>query len=130
METQNQTQTATQEPTPAQTITWLDLLKAEAARSSITKVAQRLNYSRTAVSLALSGNYVGSTDTLARAVLDVFGDGGMIDCPHLQQPILKDDCDGYRTRALPQSNASALRHWRACQSCPRNVKNQKEARYA
>lgn len=96
-------------------VNWIDILRVEVAKSNITQVAAKLGYARPSISLALSGNYKGSTDKLATAVLNTFDAG--IFCPHLQQPIGDDDCAEFQSRPIPQSNASALRHWRACQNC-------------
>lgn len=98
---------------------WLDLLQREVAKSNITQVAKVLGYSRSAVSLALSGNYVGSTDQLAARVVAVFSEN--LICPHLSMTISFDECQEFQTRAIPQSNAAALRHWRACQTCPHRI---------
>lgn len=106
-------------------VDWLDLLKTEVAKSNITQVANQIGYARTSVSLALSGKYVGSTDKLAAAVLKAYSD--RFQCPHLSQAITKDECAGFSSRSIPQSNASALRHWRACQSCPHNRVSEQEA---
>lgn len=107
-------------------VNWLDLLKAEVAKSNITQVASQIGYARTSVSLALNGKYVGSTDKLAAAVLEAFSD--RFQCPHLGQAITRQDCDGFSRRSIPQSNASALRHWRACQACPQARASDEEVR--
>lgn len=108
---------------------WLDLLRAEVVRSSIGAVAARLKkrngnpYSRTAVSLVLSGQY-GDTAGIARAVLEALGS---VDCPHLGQSIDMPTCRGMSTRTSPpRQHAAQLRHWRACQTCPHRPTEQKE----
>ncbi len=108
-------------------VNWLDILKDQVAKSSKADVAKRIGYSRTAVSLALSGNYKGSTDKLEAAVLETFT--GPIECPFLAERISSDDCTDFRTRPIPQSSAAALRHWRACQACPL-ARNESEVRHA
>jgi len=109
-------------------VDWLDLLKTEVAKSNITQVANTIGYARTSVSLALNGKYVGSTDKLAAAVIEAFSD--RFQCPHLKQAITKDDCLSFHTRSIPQSNASALRHWRACQSCQHSHANSEVCAHA
>lgn len=109
-------------------VNWLDLLKAEVAKSNITQVASQIGYARTSVSLALSGKYVGSTDRLATAVLKAYSD--RFQCPHLGQAVTKHECNRFSLRSIPQSNASALRHWRACQACPHNCTNQEVCAHA
>ncbi|WP_375590174.1 helix-turn-helix transcriptional regulator [Hoeflea alexandrii] len=106
-------------------VSWLDLLKAEVAKANITQVADAIGYARTSVSLALNGKYSGSTDNLAAAVIRTYSD--RVACPFLGVPLTRPDCDGYRSRAIPQSNAQALRHWRACRSCVHNLANPHDA---
>lgn len=100
-------------------VDWLDLLKAEVAKANITQVADAIGYARTSVSLALNGKYIGSTDNLAAAVIRTYSD--RVTCPFLGTPLTRSECDGFRLQAIPQSNASALRHWRACRCCVHNV---------
>lgn len=106
-------------------VNWLDLLKAEVAKANITQVADAIGYARTSVSLALNGKYCGSTDNLAAAVIRTYSD--RVACPFLVAPLTRSDCDGYRSRAIPQSNAQALRHWRACRSCIHNIADRHDA---
>ncbi len=100
-------------------VNWLDILAAECEKSNKAEVGRQIGYSRTAISLALSGKYVGSTEKLAQAVISTFSDN--LHCPHLQATINPDECVDFQSRPIPQSNATALRHWRACQSCPAAV---------
>lgn len=100
---------------------WLDLLRTEVERTSISAVAARLRkrngnpYSRTAVSLVLSGDY-GDTTAIERAVLEALAS---VDCPHLGQSIDMPTCRAMSTRTSPpRQHAAQLRHWRACQTCP------------
>ncbi|PHR19271.1 MAG: LacI family transcriptional regulator [Hoeflea sp.] len=100
-------------------VSWLELLRAEVAKANVTQVADAIGYARTSVSLALNGKYCGSTDNLAAAVLRTYSD--RVACPFLGSPLTRTDCEDYRRQAIPQSNAQALRHWRACRSCVHNL---------
>jgi len=93
---------------------WLELLREEAAVTSVTAAAARLGYSRPAISLALSGKYPGKTDKLAARVLEVLGSSH---CPHLGRPVSAQECAG-NSGTMPTSSPAALRLWRACQGCP------------
>jgi hypothetical protein len=95
-------------------MSWLELLSQAVAQSSRTEVADRLGYSRTAISLVLSGQYMAKTDRLAQRVVAVYQ---QVPCPHLCISLSHKECTHYRTRHAPTSSPSALRHWRACQSC-------------
>lgn len=71
--------------------------------------------SRSAVSLALSGNYPADTAQFEQRIIVALG---RVDCPHLKEEISRKDCRDFHTRAAPTSSAFAMRHWRACQGCP------------
>lgn len=107
---------------------WKEILACEVAKTSKEAAAQKIGYSRTAVHLALNGGYKGSTDNLAAAVMKHLGAGVL--CPYLGEGITQDDCKAHHTRMMPQSNARALRLWRACQTCKHNAKNKMEKAHA
>ncbi len=98
---------------------WMNVLQVEVAKANITTVAKQLGYSRTTVSLILAGRYNGSTNKFGKAVSDTFGVG--IHCPHLETTVTKEQCVGFHTLPMPQSNAAALRHWRRCQGCEHSI---------
>ena len=100
---------------------WLELLRAEVARTSITEVAQRLlqrngkPYSRPAISRVLSGDY-GDTAGIAAAVLAAYSTAT---CPHLGRDIPMAECIDMALRTEPpRQSRTQLAHWRACQHCP------------
>lgn len=76
---------------------WLDLLKAEIARSSITKTAQRLDFGRSTISMVASGKYPVKTDEIVTQVMRVLG---RVNCPHSKQEISAQDCRA--TASLPR----------------------------
>ena len=100
-------------------VDWISILERECASSNNAEVGRRIGYSRTAVSLALKGAYRGSTDKLAKAVIETFSE--CVHCPFLNGAISKQECTEFHSIPIPQSNAAALRHWRACQACENSV---------
>lgn len=94
---------------------WFALLRAEVEKTSRAAVAKRMGVSRTAISLVMSGNYGAATDKIAARVLEVFS---RIDCPYLGKSISPAECAAHAGRAIPTSSPRAVRHWKACQSCP------------
>lgn len=99
---------------------WMDMLKAEADRTSIGEVAERIGYSRTAISLVLSGKYPGKTDKVARAVTRILAQS--IACPYSGKDIPPEECRALSTRRAPTHNPQALGQWRACQQCQNKCK--------
>lgn len=94
---------------------WRDLIQAKLDQgASLTALAQEIGYARTSLSLAFSGKYKGSTDTLAKRVVEVFS---TVQCPHLNESITTSQCAAYREREAPTHNPTQMRHWRKCQSC-------------
>jgi hypothetical protein len=95
---------------------WMQLLRrAVERRGSIQAVADELEYSRTAISLVLSGRYGKPTSAIERAVLAKLDAVG---CPHLAAEISRAECEGHHRRRMPQSDPTKLKHWTACQRCP------------
>ena len=93
---------------------WMEILKSKVATFGQAKIAERLDVSRTAISLVLSGNYPSKTDRIAVRVMEAFG---KVECPFLKAEISNGECRGHSNAAIPTSSPRALRHWRACQSC-------------
>ena len=98
-------------------VDWLTILRAEVAKSSCTAVADQIGYSRSAVSLVLSGTYAGSTDRIGAKVIETFTT--YVNCPHTGGPLAQMDCAEVQARPMPTSDAKALRHWTSCRGgCP------------
>ena len=97
---------------------WLPLLNQAIADDprGITGVAERLGYSRPAVSRVLSGTY-GDPSRLAAKVLATYA---RIDCPHLRTSLAPDECAAYAGRSYGAITAADVPHWRACRKCPHN----------
>lgn len=95
---------------------WLTVLKAEADRTSMGVVANRVGYSRTSISLVLAGKYPGKTDRIAEAVMDKLVTA--VDCPYLGESLPAEVCRQHATGPAPTHNPLKLAHWRTCRQCP------------
>ena len=98
------------------TADWRALLDAAIATDprGITGVAERLGYSRPAISRVVAGTY-GSPGNVAAAVLATYA---RIDCPHLQTSLAPQDCAVFAARSYSAITAADVPHWRACRRCP------------
>ncbi len=94
---------------------WFALLEKAVAETSKTAVAERIGISCTAISLVMNGKYPAKTDKIAARVLDVFA---VVNCPYLGQEITQAECAAHAGRAIPTSSPRAVRHWKACRTCP------------
>lgn len=99
---------------------WLQLLKAEAARTSIGDAAIRIGYSRTTVSLVLSGKYLGKTDKVAAAASRVLATS--LTCSYSGSDITSEECREKSTSRAPTHKPQAMAQWRACQQCQNKCK--------
>jgi hypothetical protein len=103
---------------------WLELIRAEASRTSIAAVAVRLDYSRTAISLVLGGKYPGRLDKVEKKAIEVLEPPVTVDCPHLAEVIPVLQCKQYSLRKVPTHNPQKMTHWRACQECQNRCKGE------
>lgn len=94
---------------------WLQLLRAEAERTSIAAIAVRLGYSRTSISLVLAGKYPVAPDRIAQAAIALLE---VVVCPHAGQTLPLTECRSTALGAAPTHHPMKLSHWRACQRCP------------
>lgn len=92
------------------------LMLARVEQSNRRQVAQKLGVSRTAVSLILSGKYDADP---ARILALAVARYGQIDCPHLAKAISPAECHAFARADAPTHNPMKMRHWNACQRCPR-----------
>lgn len=102
-------------------MTWMDLLISAVEASNKAQVAENLGVSRTTVSLVVDGKYPAKTDRIAAKVIELYG---RVTCPHLGVEISLSECKTYHTGQVPTSSPRAMKHWRACQTCPNNQSNQ------
>lgn len=103
---------------------WRDLLLAKVAATSKKVVAEELRLSRTTVSLVVDGKYPAATTTIEKRVLEVYA---RFICPHLEQEISQATCRSHHESNAPISSPRAMKHWRACQTCPYNTKGKDDA---
>lgn len=96
-------------------MSWLTLLQEAVAATNKKAVADEIGVSRTVVSLVMNGKYPAKTDKIAERVMAIYS---RVECPHLQRSITKTQCASYHNANAPTSSPNAMRHWKACQSCP------------
>ncbi|WP_413672289.1 hypothetical protein ACEN9H_23515 [Massilia cellulosiltytica] len=101
---------------------WLSLMHEEAKRTNKQALADRLGYSRTTVSLVMSGTYPGNTDKIAAKAIEVLEPVLVLDCPYLGVQLPKEQCVEYATQRAPTHHPTKMAHWRACQQCQNNCK--------
>lgn len=109
---------------------WMTLLRSQVdaynaqsknGRGGIKKAAEQLGVSRSTISLVLSGQYIASSERVARKVLEVFA---RVQCPHLQTDISHQQCRENSSREAPTTSPRQMKFWRACQSCNHNTANE------
>ncbi|MBL4750509.1 MAG: hypothetical protein JKX71_08025 [Amylibacter sp.] len=101
---------------------WVQKLAKECQASSQVKVSKRLNRSSALVNQVLKCKYKGDLKAVEDCVRGVFMDG-TITCPALGV-IPTNECQDWRKKARKFAGVNTLRvrMYRACTSCPRNVK--------
>lgn len=100
-----------------------DLCRASVDASSITAVAEAIGYSRTAISLYLSGKYGADVDKLEAAIRVQYD---RYDCPHNGIEISGPDCQRRATAPRPFGGRAKEAYWLTCQSCQYNKNHQGE----
>jgi len=101
---------------------WLNILKTELENGkSIAQVGREIGYSRTAVSLAIKGNYPGGTKKIATATLAKYTNRLM--CPHMGTAITFIECRAFAAKSMPTSSPRELKHWSACKRCTKKTAN-------
>ncbi|KAA6405778.1 LysR family transcriptional regulator [Candidatus Tokpelaia sp.] len=97
----------------------LSLLRAGIEKlGSIKAVADKIGYSRGAVSTALAGKYVGGTGKMRAAIMERLN--AIMLCPHLGKELTAIECRLFRERRCPTSNRAEVKHWQACRICKFN----------
>ena len=110
---------------------WLRIVRADIeATKSISKTAERIGVSRSALSQILNGiGHYGtgkaSTATVEARVMNTIG---MVACPFLSEyhsaehRITGLQCREFAYRSNPPTNSPReMQHWRACQDCSKRV---------
>lgn len=101
---------------------WVHALAVECGRSSAARVAKQLDRSGAVISQVLNKKYPASMDRIEERVRGVFLNGKVI-CPALGDLPLQD-CQDWREKAptFALGNPTRLRMYRACNACPRYLK--------
>jgi len=112
---------------------WLELLRAEVAASSVAAAARRIGVSRSALSQVLNqcGPYGTGRASVAGIADRISQMLGCVTCPFLSEfkgeavLISRVQCRRVALKATaPLNSPRELKHWRACQTCaqrPRGV---------
>lgn len=94
---------------------WIGEIRSAVGRlGSIKAVADQLGYSRTAISLVLSGKYQKDTTKIEAAVRERLG---QVQCPFQGVVISGTSCLEHQARDEPAPGGEEFWHWRACRSC-------------
>lgn len=81
------------------------------------EIAAEIGYSRAAVS-----RWMNEPDYPASKIeAAVIARYNRFTCPHLGSEITPLECAAYADRPVPTSNTWEVRHWKACQGCPRHL---------
>ncbi|MDO9053812.1 MAG: helix-turn-helix transcriptional regulator [Sulfurimicrobium sp.] len=96
-----------------------ELCKQVCDARSMTEVASTIGYSRTAVSLYLSGKYGAGVDKLEAAIRKHYA--VRYPCEHTEIEISGADCQRRATAPRPFGGRARGAHWLACQSCKYNL---------
>jgi len=96
---------------------WLEILRAESARTSQSRVGQRIGYSATVVSRVLMGDYKGDLGSVEDAVRGALM-GETVDCPVIGD-IRRNRCIEYQRQKLAATNPTRVQRYHACRNgCP------------
>lgn len=101
----------------------MTLLQGVLETETITAVAVQIGYSRTAVSLYLSGKYGADVDKLEAAIVSRYD---IYPCPHTGQQISGPECTRRATAPRPFGGRAKEAHWIACQSCVHHTQGEKK----
>lgn len=96
---------------------WLELLRERADAVGQEKAGEEIGVARATVSLCLSGKYPASTRRIELRVMTAYGH---VECPFLAKRITFSECREHHTKEAPTSSPFAMRHWKACRTCPNN----------
>lgn len=109
---------------------WMVILRDDIeATGSISKTAQRIGVSRSALSQILNGvgPYGTGKASTAKVEEKVMNTIGLVNCPFLsdyhgkEHKITGLECRDYAYGKAPTSSPRQMQHWRACQACEKRV---------
>lgn len=95
----------------------MNLCRAAVDAGSMTEVAEQIGYSRTSISLYLSGKYGAGVENLEAAILARYD---IYPCTHSGTEISGPDCQRRATAPRPFGGKAREAHWQTCQSCSHN----------
>lgn len=96
---------------------WYQILMREIELSSITKVAERLGYTRARVSQVVNGLTAAKPTKLAERVMKLLD---RWECPYLNTEIAADECRVTHSCPTPYHDPARLAQRRVCRSCTHN----------
>ena len=102
--------------TPVTVDNWQAAVEEEAEQDgcNLTIIAEKIGYARPSLSLAINGNYVGSTDKIRDAYIAY---RKQVLCPYVQETVSRSYCIDHATGDAPTHHPAKLRHWQVCQKC-------------
>lgn len=86
-----------------------------ATGKSRQRIGTEIGYSRTAVSLFLSGTYGADLNNIESAILAAYDKR---DCPHTGDPVAATVCRKKALAPKPFGGNARLDWWNTCQTCP------------
>lgn len=92
--------------------------EVDAGRSQAA-LARELGYSAATISQVLAAKYPGNLDKIAARVRTAIM-SGRLDCPELGE-ITGQQCLEQQRKPFSSASGRAVRLWRACQGCERNL---------
>jgi transcriptional regulator with XRE-family HTH domain len=92
----------------------IEILRREVALTSYRKVAARLGYSITSISMILNGKYNARLDKVAAEIMQMIA---RYSCPHTGAEMSPEECEATCSAKAPTHNPMAMRHWRYCKTC-------------
>lgn len=95
----------------------MNLCRAAVEAGSMTAVAEQVGYSRTSISLYLSGKYGAGVENLEAAILARYD---MHACTHNGMEISGPECKRRATAPRPFGGRAKAAHWETCQLCEHN----------
>jgi|SRR5208282_3610114 len=99
---------------------WIELLKKEVTAKGAKQVAHELGMSRTTVDLVCHGKYPGRTRKVEERIKSIYGTGGCVLCPVLDE-ITPLRCADTWSRAkiigMKAGNPETLKLYKACSKC-------------